>query len=220
MTYDHELLLIQQINKNLSLSTNVNNIYFQTQITLADAGLAVKLSCKGKNGQVELGLFTLRRYSKNELITTYGGSVVDPSVLTEKTKTHARGVPGDSNYAYSAYEWSRCFRQLALQNIDIDDELSRPISERSIIQPVDGENISADLVKKTGVGYMANTKAKLADQNIKKKEITMPQTARRKRLHCGIPIIAYVAKENLPAHTELFCKYKNDGGQWARSFEY
>ena len=115
MTYDHELLLIQQINKNLSLSTNVNNIYFQTQITLADAGLAVKLSCKGKNGQVELGLFTLRRYSKNELITTYGGSVVDASVITDKTKTHARGVPGDKeiirlfrSYKVSAIMGNNC----------------------------------------------------------------------------------------------------------------
>ena len=214
MPHDHEVILVNRLQNKGTFVVALAKVYLESTFNLAQGGIAVKLS-RVVQGVFQLGLFTLRDYDKNEVITTYGGSVMYRHHLPKAHKSHARAVPG-SMYCYSAWEWAQCFHtslQTAMKNkaIDAAHELTVPASRRTIIEPVDNV-ITAKVVKATGVGYMANSKPQATLNNMTQREISIPRRSKRGLLHSGVDIIYYVAKKKIPKGTELFCKYANDGG--------
>ena len=100
-----------------------------------------------------LGLFAGRRYTKGELITTYGGwlGYEDDPVAGERT--HARNIRG--GFVLDGTDWAKHFRT-GLSTSDFEEQALLSAGCRTRYLPVSGCPSLDFVISHTGIGYMAN----------------------------------------------------------------
>ena len=99
-----------------------------------------------------LGLFAGRRYTKDELLTTYGGCLGSPDPAAG-LRTHARNIRG--GFVLDGTDWAKHFRN-GLTPHDFVEQAQLPAAERTRCRPDSGCPALDFVISHTGIGYMAN----------------------------------------------------------------
>jgi hypothetical protein len=189
--------------------------------TLENGGVYVAAVRRG-----DLGLFSGRRYEKDSPVVLYGGTLGHSDQFPGDD--WGRYVPLNRPYVLSGQSWAAKLRG-ALSDEWMEQQASLHISLRRHVEPVHNNetvisevgrggggvpDISADLIRSTGIGYMANTSAhcnvKVASHKLRHR---CGPDAQLEVHQLGMPVVYYQATTRIEPNTEILAPYNNPFSQ-------